>query len=60
MYIKLSQQFGLERVVSEHLSHSYGDRAFEVAALAKPTGQSWPVLGIRIADNMPYIEAEIK
>lgn len=60
MYIKLSQQFGLERVVSEHLSHSYGDRAFEVAGLAKPTGKSWPVLGIRIADNMPYIEAEIK
>ena len=38
MYIKLIQQFGLETEVAKHLSESYGDRAWEVASMAKETG----------------------
>lgn len=40
MYIKLIQQFGLETEVAKHLSESYGDRAWTVASMAKPTGMS--------------------
>jgi len=41
--------------VSEHLSHNYGDKAFEVAeiALATPNGRK------RIATDYPYLEAEV-
>jgi glycerol-3-phosphate dehydrogenase len=38
MYIKLIQQFGLEMEVAKHLAESYGDRAWTVASMAKPTG----------------------
>ncbi|CAJ0903715.1 12035_t:CDS:10, partial [Entrophospora sp. SA101] len=37
MFIKLIQQFGLETEVAQHLSNSYGDRAWAVAALSEPT-----------------------
>ena len=40
MYIKLIQQFGLETDVAKHLAESYGDRAWTVAAMEKPTGES--------------------
>lgn len=39
MYIKLIQQFGLEMEVAKHLAESYGDRAWTVASMAKPTGK---------------------
>lgn len=38
MYIRLVQDFGLECEVAQHLSNSYGDRAFSVAKLAALTG----------------------
>ncbi|KAL1919841.1 uncharacterized protein VTP21DRAFT_1772 [Calcarisporiella thermophila] len=60
MFIRLIQQFGLETEVAQHLSNSYGDRAWGVAALAKATGHRWPVFGIRITPLYPYIEAEIR
>lgn len=46
MYIKLIQQFGLETEVANHLSESYGDRAWTVASMAKPTGMSTVYEGI--------------
>lgn len=42
MYIKLIQQFGLETDVAKHLAESYGDRAWAVAAMEKPTGE-WKI-----------------
>jgi len=59
LFIKLVQQFGLDKRVSEHLVRSYGDRAFAVAQLAKPTGLRWPVLGTALAGAYPYLDAEI-
>ncbi|WVQ85348.1 hypothetical protein IAT38_007513 [Cryptococcus sp. DSM 104549] len=60
MYIKLIQQFGLETEVAKHLSESYGDRAWMVASMALPTGNSWPLHGIRLSPLYPYIEAEAR
>lgn len=74
LFIKLIQRFGFDRQVAEHLSHSYGDRALEVARLAEPS-DSDRVLGYasllpshlltlpcsrRLVPNLPYIEAEIR
>jgi glycerol-3-phosphate dehydrogenase len=60
MYVKLIQRFGIQRDVAEHLAHSYGDRAFEVAKLAEPTGMRWPVMGRKLHPLHPYLEAEVK
>jgi len=45
--------------VAEHLSKSYGDKAFKVAKLAQLTGKRWPVVGKKLHDDFPYIEAEV-
>ena len=45
--------------VAEHLSASYGDKAFKVARLAQLTGKRWPVVGRKLHDDYPYIEAEV-
>ena len=50
---------GLETDVAKHLSNTYGDRADEVAKLAKVTGKRWPVIGKRLVEDLPYIEAEV-
>ncbi|ODO07343.1 glycerol-3-phosphate dehydrogenase [Cryptococcus wingfieldii CBS 7118] len=60
MYIKLIQDFGLETDVAQHLSESYGDRAFTVATMALPTGKNWPIHGVRFHNSYPYIEAEAR
>lgn len=46
--------------VAEHLSTSYGDKAFKVARLAQLTGKRWPVVGRKLHDDYPYIEAEAR
>ena len=38
MHIKLVQDLGVDNVVAEHLSETYGDRAFEVGRNASMTG----------------------
>ncbi|KAJ8019659.1 Glycerol-3-phosphate dehydrogenase, mitochondrial [Holothuria leucospilota] len=58
-FIRLVQDFGLENEVAEHLSNTYGDKAVEVARLAVLTGKRWPVVGKRLAQDFPYIEAEV-
>lgn len=60
LYIQLVQDYGLEPEVAQNLSESYGDRAFIVAEMAKPTGKKWPKAGRRIHSELPYIEAEVR
>ena len=59
MHIKLVQDLGVDNVVAEHLSETYGDRAFEVGRNASMTGLRWPVVGKRLNPEYPYIEAEV-
>ncbi|KAK0082946.1 hypothetical protein PV325_009598 [Microctonus aethiopoides] len=60
MYIRLVQDFGLECEVAQHLSNSYGDRAFPVAKMASLTGKRWPIIGKKIHPEFPYIDAEVR
>jgi glycerol-3-phosphate dehydrogenase len=59
-FIKLVQNYGLETEVAIHLSNTYGDQAEKVADLSEPTGQRWPVVGKRLHQEFPYIEAEVR
>ncbi|GAA5998942.1 glycerol-3-phosphate dehydrogenase [Rhodotorula paludigena] len=59
MFIKLIQQFGLESDVAQHLASNYGDRAWGVCSMAKPTGLRYPVHGTRIDPVYPFIDAEV-
>lgn len=43
--------------VAQHLAQEYGDRAWGVCAMAKPTGLRFPVHGTRIDPVYPYIDA---
>ncbi|XP_066911549.1 glycerol-3-phosphate dehydrogenase, mitochondrial-like [Clytia hemisphaerica] len=58
-FIRLVQQFGITPEVAEHLAHSYGVKASQVVELSSMSGQRWPVLGQKLADGYPYIEAEV-
>ena len=57
---ELNMNFISVKQVAKHLAHSYGTKAPEVIKLAKVTGSRWPVLGKRLVDEFPYIEAEIR
>ncbi|KIJ64594.1 hypothetical protein HYDPIDRAFT_132623 [Hydnomerulius pinastri MD-312] len=59
MFIGLVQRFGLDTDVAKQLSDNYGDRAWTVCALAEPTGEQWPLHGVRLSPNYPYLEAEV-
>ncbi|XP_074072052.1 glycerol-3-phosphate dehydrogenase, mitochondrial [Macrotis lagotis] len=60
LYIRLVQDYGLESEVAQHLASTYGDRAYEVAKMASVTGKRWPIVGVRLVSEFPYIEAEVK
>lgn len=45
--------------MAKHLSETYGDRAFSVAKLASLTGKRWPIVGKRLHEEFPYIDAEV-
>ncbi|XP_076337853.1 glycerophosphate oxidase 1 isoform X2 [Tachypleus tridentatus] len=60
MFIRLVQDFGLENEVAQHLANTYGDRAFTVAKMANLTGKRWPIVGRRLHEEFPYIEAEVR
>ena len=51
---ELERAYGLPEDVAEHLHHAYGDRAAQVAEIAREMG-----LATRLAEAHPYIEAEI-
>ncbi|XP_071943188.1 glycerol-3-phosphate dehydrogenase, mitochondrial-like [Antedon mediterranea] len=59
MFIRLVQDFGLDSEVAQNLANTYGDKAVEVARIANLTGRRWPVVGVRIMEEFPYIEAEV-
>ncbi|GFS27195.1 glycerol-3-phosphate dehydrogenase [Elysia marginata] len=60
LFIRLVQDYGLENAVAQHLASTYGDKAFKVAKLSNMTGKRWPVIGKRLHEEYPYIEAEVK
>lgn len=60
LFIRLVQDFGLENEVAQHLASTYGDRAFKVAKMASMTGKRWPIVGRRLHEEYPYIEAEVR
>jgi len=60
LFINLIQHFGLETEVAKHLTQSYGDRAWTVAALASPTEMRFPVRGKRISTLYPFIDGEVR
>lgn len=60
LFINLIQHFGVETEVAKHLTESYGDRSWTVAALSAPTEQRFPVRGIRISPLYPFIDGEVR
>lgn len=60
LFINLIQHFGVETEVAKHLTESYGDRSWTVAALSAPTEQRFPVRGIRISSLYPFIDGEVR
>uniref|UniRef100_A0A0K0G3U1 Glycerol-3-phosphate dehydrogenase n=1 Tax=Strongyloides venezuelensis TaxID=75913 RepID=A0A0K0G3U1_STRVS len=60
MYVNLVQDYGMDADVASHLVQSYGDRAFVVARMCKITGKRWPIVGHRLHEEFPYLEAEVR
>lgn len=60
MYVRLLQEYGLDTDVAKHLSDSYGDRAWSVCSIMEPTGTRYPVHGVRLDSQLPYVEAEVR
>ncbi|KAF7115606.1 hypothetical protein CNMCM5793_002700 [Aspergillus hiratsukae] len=60
LFINLIQHFGLETDVAKHLTESYGDRAWQVAALSAPTDTRFPLRGRRISALYPFIDGEVR
>ncbi|KAJ6131016.1 Glycerol-3-phosphate dehydrogenase [Penicillium sp. IBT 18751x] len=60
LFINLIQHFGLETDVAQHLTISYGDRAWQVAALSAPTNARFPVRGCRISPMYPFVDGEVR
>ncbi|OQE37787.1 hypothetical protein PENCOP_c009G03944 [Penicillium coprophilum] len=60
LFINLIQHFGLETDVAKHLTESYGDRSWQVAALSSPTSERFPVRGCRISPMYPFVDGEIR
>jgi glycerol-3-phosphate dehydrogenase len=62
LFINLIQHFGLDTDVADHLAQSYGDRAWDVAALASPsTDKMSPQLrGQRLSPQYPFIDGEVR
>ncbi|KAJ6016702.1 Glycerol-3-phosphate dehydrogenase [Penicillium sp. IBT 35674x] len=60
LFINLIQHYGLETDVAKHLTESYGDRAWQVAALSSPTNARFPVRGQRISALYPFVDGEVR
>ncbi|KAI1076497.1 FAD dependent oxidoreductase-domain-containing protein [Whalleya microplaca] len=60
LFINLIQHFGIETEVAKHLTESYGDRAWTVAALCKPTDKRFPARGERVSVLYPFVDGEIR
>ena len=42
------------------MSHSYGTKSQKVAELASITGRRWPVIGKKLVEEFPFIEADVR
>lgn len=60
LFINLIQHFGVETEVAKHLVDSYGDRAWQVAALSSPTEKRFPARAARIAELYPFVDGEVR
>ncbi|KAI1499443.1 FAD dependent oxidoreductase-domain-containing protein [Biscogniauxia marginata] len=60
LFINLIQHFGVETEVAKHLTESYGDRAWTVAALCKPTDLRFPARGERLSRLYPFVDGEVR
>ncbi|KEZ43761.1 Glycerol-3-phosphate dehydrogenase SDP6, mitochondrial [Scedosporium apiospermum] len=60
LFIPLIQHFGVETEVAKHLTESYGDRAWAVAALCQPTDRRFPARGERISQLYPFVDGEVR
>jgi glycerol-3-phosphate dehydrogenase len=60
LFIPLIQHFGIETEVAKHLTESYGDRAWTVAALSRVTDTRFPARGERISAMYPFIDGEVR
>jgi glycerol-3-phosphate dehydrogenase len=60
LFINLIQHFGVETDVAKHLTESYGDRSWTVAALSSPTEKRFPVRGERISPLYPFVDGEVR
>ncbi|OJD20489.1 hypothetical protein ACJ73_08175 [Blastomyces percursus] len=60
LFINLIQHFGIATDVAQHLAQSYGDRAWDVAAMSSPTKTRFPVRGVRISPLYPFIDGEVR
>lgn len=60
LFINLIQHFGVETAVAKHLTESYGDRAWTVAALSSPTEKRFPVRGERVSPLYPFVDGEVR
>lgn len=60
LFIHLIQHFGVETEVAKHLTESYGDRAWTVAALCKPTDKRFPARGERLSALYPFVDGEVR
>lgn len=60
LFINIIQHFGIETEVAKHLTESYGDRAWAVAALCKATDQRFPARGERISELYPFVDGEVR
>jgi glycerol-3-phosphate dehydrogenase len=62
LFINLIQHFGLDADVAKHLAQSYGDRAWDVAALESPATNStnYPFRGRKLSPIYPFIDGEVR
>jgi len=62
LFINLIQHFGIAADVATHLSSSYGDRAWDVAALASPANKAtnYPFRGRKLSPIYPFIDGEVR
>ncbi|KAL2018625.1 hypothetical protein VTK56DRAFT_528 [Thermocarpiscus australiensis] len=60
LFIHIIQHFGVETEVAKHLTESYGDRAWTVAALCRPTDKRFPARGERISQLYPFVDGEVR
>lgn len=60
LFINLIQHYGIETEVAKHLTNSYGDRAWTVAALCDPTESRFPIRGTRLSALYPYVDGEVR